>query len=318
VTYTIKDEPEDFLVDEELDRNLADTGEYLVLKVTKRRYNTEDMVETLAEHTNMGRRRFGYAGNKDRQAITTQHVSVKGGRPSEFDEVSLKDIEVEVSGYTDTPINLGDLKGNHFTIKARGVSESDITRKNRFVNYFDEQRFSSANHVIGKHIVKDRWEDAVKILQDDDYHGEIIDDHLSDHPNDYKTALRQLPGNLLQLFVHAYQSQLWNRCVKENLDGLSHGDTFPLIGFGTRPDNDLERKVMKEVMDDEDITPRSFIIRSIPELSAEGTRRDVYKAIEDLSVTEEQGAVKISFYLEKGSYATMALKHLLDNVHVMK
>ncbi len=318
MTYTLKEKPEDFLVDEELDRNLADAGEYLVLKVTKRRYNTEDMVETLAEHTNTGRRRFGYAGNKDRQAITTQHVSVKGGQPSAFEDLSLNDIDVEVKGYTDTPISLGDLSGNNFTIRVKGVTADDVEHRDTFVNYFDEQRFSSANHLIGKHIVKDRYDDAISILQDDDYHGEIIDDHLRDHPNDYKTALRQLPGNLLQLFVHAYQSQLWNRCVKENLDGLSHDDTFPIIGFGTRPDNDLEKKVLKDVMDDEDITPRSFIIRSIPELSAEGTRRDVYRAIKDLSVTEERGAVKISFYLEKGSYATMAIKHLLDNVHVTK
>lgn len=316
MTYTVKDEPEDFIVKEELDRDLSDQGDHLVLTVTKRRYNTEDMVEALSQHTNIGRDRFGFAGNKDRQAITTQHVSVRGAQPAQFQGLDLKDIDVDVKGYTDTPLSLGDLAGNHFTITVKEVTEEDVHEKDTFVNYFDSQRFSTANHVIGKHIVNDRFQDATAILLDDDYHGTIIEEHLSSHENDYKTALRQLPGNLLQLFVHAYQSQLWNRCVQNNLGSLSDDDTFPIIGFGTQPSNDLEKRVVKKVMDDEDITPRSFIIRSIPELSAEGARRDVYKPIKQLEVTEDHDGVKLTFYLDKGSYATMAIKHLLDDVDI--
>ena len=313
----IKDKPKDFIVKEELDRDLSDRGEHLVLTVTKRRYNTEDMVEALSQHTNIGRERFGFAGNKDREAITTQHVSVRGAQPTQFEGLHLKDIDVDVEGYTDAPLSLGDLAGNEFTITVRGVTAGDIHEEGSFVNYFDTQRFSTANHIIGKHIVKDRFGEAVNILQDDDYHGKIIDEHLQKHRNDYKTALRQLPGNLLQLFVHAYQSQLWNRCVHENLEALGEHDSFPILGFGTRPSNDLEKTVLDDLMDEENITPRSFIIRSIPELSAEGTRRDVHKPIYDLDVIENPHGVKLSFYLDKGSYATMAVKHVLDDVDII-
>ncbi|MGQ0536100.1 MAG: tRNA pseudouridine(13) synthase TruD [Methanobacteriota archaeon] len=46
--------------------------------------------------------------------------------------------------------------------------------------------------------------------------------HLREHPDDYTGAFRSLPGNLLRLFVYAYQSLLFNRVVALRLQrGLS-------------------------------------------------------------------------------------------------
>jgi len=315
MAYELKHRPEDFTVIEQTNRSFTDSGSHLILSVTKRQYNTEDMIEALANHTPYDRDRFGYAGNKDRQAITTQYVSVQHAKPSHFKDLDLTDISITVEGWSDQPIGLGDLTGNTFDIHIRRVATDDINRRNSYVNYFDKQRFSEDNHIIGKHIVNDEYEAATNRLLDDDYHGPRINDHLEQHENDYITALRQLPDKILQLFVHAYQSQLWNRGVQRNTDELTANDDFPIIGFGTRPRNELEKTEIRTVMNEEDITPRSFIIRSIPDLSAEGTRRDVYKQIHDLRLSETDEGVQATFFLEKGSYATMAIKHLVDDVN---
>lgn len=314
VTYTIKDKPEDFRVDEVLGHDLQEEGSHLILSVTKRRYNTEDMIDVLADHTRYDRHRFNHAGNKDRQAITTQYVSVKHASPDAFTELDLDDITINIAGWADDQLNFGDHAGNAFTIYVKRINEDDVRHRSTFINYFDEQRFSTQNHLIGKHLVNGAYEAAAKRLQDDDYHGRVINDHLDDHANDYITALRQLPDNLLSLFVHAYQSQLWNRCVQRCHEELDESASFPLIGFGTRPATELEKHQINQVKAEEDLTERSFIIRSIPELSAEGTRRDVYKTIDDLAVTNEEDGVTLSFYLDKGSYATMAVKHLVGDV----
>lgn len=316
MTYRVKEEPEDFTVKEDLNRPVKEGGDHLLLKVTKRQYNTEDMVEALANHANTPRHRFGYAGNKDRQAITTQHVSVKHGNPQSFAHVDDEDITVEHIGYTDSQLSLGDLNGNHFRINVKGVDRSDVNHVDEFTNYFDSQRFSTHNHHIGKHLVNGDYDKAANTLKDDDYHGPIIKKHLASHPNDYTTALRQLPTKILTLFVHAYQSQLWNRSVQRCHDDLQTQTTFPIIGFGTDPETEAEREELRRIKAEENITRRSFIIRSIPELSAEGTRRPIKQPLQDLQITPHPNGVTLSFYLDKGSYATMAIKHIFGNVSI--
>jgi tRNA pseudouridine13 synthase len=41
--------------------------------------------------------------------------------------------------------------------------------------------------------------------------------HIKDNPTDYLGALRLLPYNLLMMFVHAYQSHLFNRILSERI-----------------------------------------------------------------------------------------------------
>lgn len=311
--YELKREPEDFVVSEELRRSLTGDGDHLVLRVTKRLYNTEDMVEALATHTPYGRHRFSYAGNKDRRAITTQHVTVKHGDAQHFDDIPDDDLRVEIAGWSDAPLSLGDLAGNHFTIRVRGADSEDVAHRENVVNYFGDQRFSDTNHVVGERIVRSDYEGAADILGDDDHHGHVIQSHLSDHENDYTTALRQLPDNLLQLFVHAYQSQLWNRAVQEHREAFTPSDDFPIIGFGTEPETRLERRIIRSILEEESLSRRDFIIRGIPELSAEGTRRDVFTAIQDFSVTTDDNHVQLDFYLDKGSYATVAVGQIIGD-----
>jgi len=196
------------------------------------------------------------------------------------------------------------------------------------VNYFDEQRFSKNNVLIGKGIVRKRFKDAVELLSGYD----AVEEHIRTIKNDYVGALKRIPFRLLRLFVHSYQSFLWNKVVnkyiKERYSDIkmveySLGELIfplrmdeenrdiPIIGF----DSDMED--YEEIVEEEGVKKEDFIIRQIPELSSEGGLRKLYFEAElkvldsgDDELNEGKKKVKVQFELPKGSYATIFVKFL--------
>ena len=75
-TATFKASPDDFRVDEQLAFELSGAGEHLFLRIEKRGLNTEELVRSLARCLNKPVKSISYAGLKDRQALTTQWISV--------------------------------------------------------------------------------------------------------------------------------------------------------------------------------------------------------------------------------------------------
>jgi tRNA(Glu) U13 pseudouridine synthase TruD len=132
-------------------------------------------------------------------------------------------------------------------------------------------------------------------------HIERIKPHLNQH--DWIGALRCLPRKLLLLFVHAYQSYLWNKAAM-----LSAEKILPIVGFGTEVKDDITKQILAE----EALKPSDFVIRELPEVSAEGSERAVWADAKDLKVGQLEpdefftGKKKVilEFFLPKGSYAT--------------
>ena len=121
-----------------------------------------------------------------------------------------------------------------------------------FPNFFGIQRFGSVRpitHLIGKDLIRGDFEGAVMryVANPMDEEGSEANDarrvlqetrdferafrefpmklsfertmigHMKDNPTDYLGALRLLPYNLLMMFVHAYQSFLFNRILSERI-----------------------------------------------------------------------------------------------------
>lgn len=148
-----------------------------------------------------------------------------------------------------------------------------------FPNFFGIQRFGSIRpitHLIGRDLIRGDFEGAVMryVANPMDEEGSEANDarraleetrdferafrefpmklsfertmigHIKDNPTDYLGALRLLPYNLLMMFVHAYQSYLFNRILSERIrKGMSLrepeiGDlVLPLSKTGV-PDHD--------------------------------------------------------------------------------
>ena len=321
IKYIIKQLPEDFVVKEISGIKLVDSGEYTVFRLKKKNYPTERAVQHIAKALRIDRKRIGYAGNKDRVAITEQNISVKGMKKDKAESLGLKDIELKFAGYCKGPISLGDLEGNQFEIAVRNISEQP-KKVEKIINYYGEQRFSKNNAEIGKAIIKKDFKRAVDLILDSiGEQEERVIEHLKKDKNDFVGALKTMPWKVLNLYIHAYQSKLWNEIAKELVEkGVKENKKIPLIGFATEIRDKELKRIVEEIMQNEQIGYQDFVIRAIPDLSTDGSERELYAEVKDMEIGKPEDdelnkgkkKVKISFSLGRGSYATEVVKALFS------
>jgi tRNA pseudouridine13 synthase len=318
----IKQVPEDFIV-EEVPVVFSESGNYAIYRLTKRNYTTESAVAAVCKRLNIRRKDIKYAGNKDRNALTVQYISIFNYRKdSKFDSPDLK---LEFITYHHDPLSLGSLLGNKFIITVRDVSDenSHIIVPEFLPNYYDEQRFSKNNFDIGLALLKKDYKKAVELNDDED-----VKNYISKHPTDYIGALRKIPTKILSIYIHSVQSFIFNEALyrmvkdKRQIQQISwseadyslgkflfagyHDDSkLPLVGFDTVPEGKI-----KEIMDNLGIKPSDFITRAIPELTTEQSFRECFMKIGDFSHEWKEKDCILKFFLPKGSYATIVLKAL--------
>ncbi|MBW3020852.1 tRNA pseudouridine(13) synthase TruD [Candidatus Woesearchaeota archaeon] len=291
--YKLKENPEDFIVIERSNVEIKDDGEFTYFVLKKKNYNTSDAIQRIADTLRYNSKDIGFAGNKDRRAITEQLCSIKNISKEKLESLKLKDIDILVKGYGDESINLGMLEGNYFIINIKDINfkPKPITK---FINYYGPQRFGDDNIEIGRSIIKKDFKNLEKF-------------NLS--VNKINQSRR-----LSRIYIHAYQSYLWNKSVERLISKGIEVDEVPIVGFGTEFKNDSVEEVCKEVLKEEGIKKRDFIIRQCPDLSAEGDVRKVYCDVSELEISElENNQVTVKFFLPKGCYATVFIEQLLSS-----
>lgn len=318
MTYLIKQIPEDFIVDEiPLPQTLLPSGPYSYCKLKKTSLSTQQATEFLSSSLNIPLKNFSYAGLKDKHAITSQYLTVKTPKKISFAKANLS---LEHLGFLEQPLTLGALKGNSFIITVRNITKKPSSLK-QFPNLYGEQRFSTENPEIGKALIKKDFKNAVLLIQQSEsFYLTLLNEHLDKNPNDFVTALKSLPPRILKIYVHSYSSLLWNQVAQAYLTShpKSKNIPIPLLGFSTdlsAYEKDIQ-SLYTATMKKESITLRDFIIRQFPSLTPEGTDRLLFSEIKDLTISnmEEDDLnpglkkVTLSFSLDKGCYATEAVK----------
>lgn len=147
----IRDTPEDFRVDELPSFVASGEGEHLLLTVRKRGQNTAHVAHRLAQWAGVGEQAIGYAGLKDRHALTTQRFSVHLPRRTAPDPAALEsdDLQVLEAHWHARKLQRGALAGNRFGLVLREVVGDRAAIEARLQaitargvpNYFGEQRF---------------------------------------------------------------------------------------------------------------------------------------------------------------------------------
>ena len=114
--------PEDFCVDEILSFEPSDEGSHWLLRVEKRGANTRWVAAELARLAKTHPGEVGYAGLKDRHALTTQWFSIPAApQPREFWEaVSTQEYRVLAVRANTRKLRRGALNGNRFKISLAG------------------------------------------------------------------------------------------------------------------------------------------------------------------------------------------------------
>ena len=263
-----KETAEDFIV-EEIPSGLSEdpNGKYLILQVRLRNWETNKFLIYLSRIFGVSRKRISYAGTKDRVGVTTQYFCIN--TPDNAHEIRLEDVTITRKFRSNQMLRLGDLEGNRFTVNLHTGSDDGINELNMemetlggFPNFFAYQRFGSRRpitHIVGKYILKRDFRSAVMeylcdpSLDKEDFRKNVY------ATQDFRTALREFPQNLMYerailqhmvetggfetafgvlpknlqiMFVHAYQSYLFNlalsgRIISDGtLSSVHEGDIF--------------------------------------------------------------------------------------------
>ena len=249
----------------------------------------------------ISQKRIGWAGTKDKRAITTQKISIWELTAEELERVRLKDVEFKALGRSNRKLSLGDLWGNRFKITVRDVGMpvdevqsrvETISREleNGAPNFFGVQRFGDkrpVTHVVGEALVRgdikdaaltyiarpfpdepDEFKNVRQFVWDSGDFKEGINrypsklqfekammNHLVAHPDDYSGAFRVLSPNLQKMFLHAYQSYIFNIILSRRIEkGLSiheayDGDVVCFKNEKGLPDTSRLQKVTADNLD---------------------------------------------------------------------
>ncbi len=339
----IKENPEDFEVEEVPIIKLKEKGAHKVYMMTKRDISTQKAIEEIKKRYNLKNKQIGYAGAKDKRAVTKQWISIKWNKPNKT--IELPSIKLKLVGESNERILLGNLKGNKFKIKIKELNEDEIKELNKIKNkneeympnYFGEQRFSKNNEKIGELIIKRKFREAADMISKTE---PKVKKFIDEKPNDSLGAIRQLPRQTALIYIHSFQSLIFNKALsriienyctrtasiklgRENLKTSRELEKLkfteiPIIGFGTKINGykDDIKRVTKEIMEEYAITEKDFLIREAPDLSVEGTTRKAVVEIKNLSIrtNSKEKTALLQFELPKGSYATVAIKQLTTKI----
>ena len=327
--YKLKQIPEDFIVKEINGIIFEDNGNYAYFLLKKKNYNTTKAIETIANSLRIDAKNISFAGNKDRNAITEQVISIYHGNKN-IEGITLKDIELKYLGNGNKEVYIGGLTGNEFLITIRNLENSDINNINEKIksgkismpNYFGQQRFSKNNLLVGRAIISRDFKEAIKlVLESNSDCNEKIKAHLQKQKNDFIGALKIMPFKTLKLYVHSYQSYLFNKTLEQYLKTINQDKNIkiPIVGFSTELNNHSTGKIIKKIMEQEKLNERDFIIRAIPDLSSEGGERNAFIKVNDFEIiksekdelNERKVKMIVSFSLPKGCYATVMINYLL-------
>ena len=287
--------------------------EYLHFTLVKKNWETIRALNYIRKRLRVSLKRFGIAGMKDKKAITAQRVSLWKGRAENLARLNLSDIYLKDFEYADERINLGDALGNRFTITIRDIpqNQKEILKRVRFFrkmavtrgvpNYYGPQRFGGDNTEVGAAIKGGDLKRAVEIvlkkvqpwIEIGDleaiprvfWYEKRIVHHLQQYPNDYAGALRKIPKRIRRIYIHAYQSHIFNQKLKQAITTNHVPSTFTIQGFQ---------------------------IPKMPELKAKTIERQTFIIPTDFHILEVQkDIVKLRFNLRRGEYATTFLSYLL-------
>src|SRR3989338_5736687 len=178
--YQLKQIPEDFIVTEITNIEPKSSGLFVYLKLKKKNLNTLDALKIIAKKLRIKEKEIGFAGSKDKNAITEQYISLSKAKKEEALKITDRELELVFYSYGNIPISLGDLTGNHFEITIRNLEKQRIQKVNYFPNYFDEQRFSGHNLEIGRFLIKKEFSKAVELTD-----LRNVTEYLKNKPKDY-------------------------------------------------------------------------------------------------------------------------------------
>jgi tRNA pseudouridine13 synthase len=260
----VKQQPEDFQVEELTDVAPTGQGAFALYRLEKRAWSTPDALAAVRRRWKVEPRRLTYGGLKDRHAVTVQYLTIFHGPRRNLEHHGVR---VAYLGQVPRPYDSRDIRANRFRLTVRSLAAGQVAAAQRALdevqadgvpNYFDDQRFGSVSpgeDFIARLLVQDRFEEALRLALAAPYehdrapqkqekallhahwgdwaalkeklprgHARSLVDYLLHHPDDFRGAAARLRPELRGLYLSAYQSHLWNRMLARWVAGRCRPD----------------------------------------------------------------------------------------------
>ena len=321
----IKQHSEDFSVEELLGFEPEGEGPHAWLQIRKIDTNTRWLAGALARLAGVAGRDVGYAGLKDRAAVTTQWFSVPMEGRAEPDWGAMASDQVQVLRVTRhrKKLRRGVLQGNRFRIRVQGFEGDAQALESRVrelaasgvPNYFGGQRFGRDSGNVAS-----AWEMLAE--------GKRVRDR--DRRGLYLSAARSLLFN--RVLARRVQDGSWRRALPGEalmLDG-SHS-VFTL----TEPDADIDGRLARMdlhptgpmwgrgeplacgealALEEAALAGCTAWCHGLDAAGLKRARRALRVPLLELEVAfEAADRLMVSFALPAGAYATMAVRELVDS-----
>ncbi|MGZ8190704.1 MAG: tRNA pseudouridine(13) synthase TruD [Methylococcaceae bacterium] len=317
----IRSIPEDFCVDEQLAFEPSGTGEHAFLQIQKTGENTEFVARQLARFAGVRQRDIGFAGLKDRHAVTTQWFSVwlPGKADPDWTQFESETIKVLQNVRHARKLKRGVLSGNRFKLiirdwygdKAKTIQQLELIKTNGIANYYGEQRFGHVGQNVNKALAMFQGAKAGR-----------------EQRSLYLSAARSYLFN--EILAYRASSGLWNQAVA--------GDTYVFDQShscfkSNQPDDDIVRRLeAKEIhptgvlfgRGDADVSGDALQIelgiiekhqglaQGLIACAVDRDRRALRVNVPDLCWQfVDDDVLQLGFTLPAGSYATSVLRELI-------
>jgi tRNA pseudouridine13 synthase len=317
---SLRSRPEDFRVDEIPLYAPSGQGAHTFVRVEKRLRTTEEVARELARAGGVRAAEIGYAGRKDRHAVTTQWFSVQGLDPDAALSLSRPGLRVIEALRHPHKLRTGQLRGNRFEIVARDLAGDLLAAaaagferlaREGMPNRFGPQRFGRDG---------DNPEQALRLLRGekppaDRRHARFLLSALQAAAFNAVLAARGLPLGSIEAgdvaVVHA-SGGLFR--VEDAQREAPRAAAFEISAtgpiFGTRvlassgAPAQRERAAFAELgLDPEALCPPAGI-------RLRGGRRALRVRLESAQAVAEGDSLRLCFTLPAGSYASVALEEL--------
>ncbi len=340
IDFHFKQSPRDFVVEEIPLYEFSGEGEHLVLFVRKKNMSTLELVSILARYLGIQNKEIGYAGLKDKNAMTKQYMSIHKKHEEALENFEHADVKIVSKTYHNNKIKIGHLKGNRFYIKVKKVNPTSAKKIDEALknisdfgipNFFGYQRFGTEgdNHIDGEKIAKgDKKERNPKIrkLLISAYQSHLFNLWLSRRleintlVQNFKVEELESILNMPNAEVAKLNSQKhpFKMISGDIMEHYPHGRLFDFNGS----EDDLQRFLDRDIsvtglLCGTKVKVSSGIAGTIEkdfddEINADGARRYAWIYPTDIEgrFNQVEAQYEMNFTLPKGSYATVLIEEI--------
>jgi tRNA pseudouridine13 synthase len=301
VSAKFKASNQDFVVNEVLGFEFAGEGEHLMLQIRKNGENTSFVANELAKVCGVKSKDIGWAGLKDRHAVTEQWLSVHLPKKNVPDFSAFlaqyPSIEIVATDWHNKKLRPGDLVGNEFAIRLTEVSDVEALKARLALvcdsgvpNYFGQQRFGHDGNNVSE---AKRWgRDNVRTR------------------NQNKRSL-YLSAARSWIFNHIVSERLQQDCFNTELAGDILDETG-MITAALAGDNALPTTDDAELLEQRIVDQEPDLMALIRGNRMRHDRRAIVLKPDSLNTQWDEDSVTLSFFLDSGSFATSILRELAN------